>query len=336
MLHEKFTGKDLQQGLLDGSITIRTNGHYGTERNTISSLADLVDTEPSWPEDTIALHRRNMAGWFAGCFGVALSLRSMQFMTMDVSEMLPDDQITPEFRATLDKTALRLEEPIRGWSYGGCGECGDSLKFVFDGHCILIENPCPVPGGAPPVVSRIHVPSGRIVFTNDMRGLVPDPEDEHGINVNSALGQAEYTRAYEDLGLILMFTGNTGPNVYVHPDGTLTVETGGYDPLTYEVLEPSGIKQGHITTDLWWFSAMDHDRFWNLVEKKRKEEVISGIDQAGRFTRPVDEWLKYANLFEVDVTPGTWEFRGPNNRRQRDTTGELFATARLVTPEEVA
>ena len=57
----------------------------------------------------------------------------------------------------------------------------------------------------------LSVPSGEIVFANDLRELVAVP-DHH--DLNSVEGGRAFTRSAAEQGLALIFVGNTCPSVY--------------------------------------------------------------------------------------------------------------------------
>ncbi|RYD61872.1 MAG: hypothetical protein EOP83_16005 [Verrucomicrobiaceae bacterium] len=196
-----------------------------------------------------------------------------------------------------------------------CYVCQGRFGFIpaDKGMRFTASTECPYPGGIPDYDVLLGVPSGKIVFANDLRPLV-EIEEPRGTTVNSMIGQRRHTEAHAAAGLILISTGNTGPGVWKRPDGTLSVanfrerdpewgEEGVVTPV-----EERGEHLGDIDTELWDFSAMDHDHFMERCVALQEYPASFGITV-------------------VDVQPGTWAFTVPQNTG-RDTATEIFSNAR--------
>lgn len=181
-----------------------------------------------------------------------------------------------------------------------------------------ISVPCSFPGGMPVYDVVLAIPSGRIVFANDLRTLAPVNANFGG---SSAADTRGYTEALATGGLALLFTGNTCPNVWKvnstelrvanYHDSAEYAEGGEFDGDdvrgTFTPKDQWGEDQGSICTDLWWYSAMDYDLF---VERC----VGLGWDPE-----------KVAD-FIVDVEPGNYAFS--QEKPDRDTVTELFSIIR--------
>lgn len=122
----------------------------------------------------------------------------------------------------------------------------------------------------PPWTLRLQVPSGKIIFANDIRDLYAN-DREFSFDVMTDEGCRDYSKAYEELGLILCFCGNTCPGVYRQEDGSLAVGTGGYNEYTDEETPHLGKRVGSITTDLWWWAAADYEDY-------SRRDIALGVD----------------------------------------------------------
>lgn len=125
----------------------------------------------------------------------------------------------------------------------------------------------------------IPVPSGRLVFANDMRALTGHVRN---YDVNTELGIYAMSVQYGYYGVGHIFVGNSSPCVIQDGDELHVVANTDKEDL------------GAIDTSLWWYSAMDADLF-------EKRCVAFGIAPD----------LAAFDAFVVDVKPGvhafTWE-----------------------------
>mgnify|MGYP007008282863 CR=1 FL=1 len=178
-------------------------------------------------------------------------------------------------------------------SYGfrvTCPECGERVKLELRDGVLVPETECAFPGGLRKYSASLNVPSGRIVFANDLRALVDlDPGRQYA-DIGTSVGTREYTGIHAEKGLILMSAGNTSPDIIQHQDGSVSVVSLAFDQNTDEFVVPVGDTiVGDISTSLWWFSAMDHDAF--LAACRRTNLAPETFD---------------ASIVTVD--PGLWEF----------------------------
>ena len=186
-----------------------------------------------------------------------------------------------------------------------CSDCGASVGFRCTGDTIVAETVCPYPDGLPAFDVVLDVPSGEIVFANDFRGLVPlmGADNDHYINHTSEMKRC--TTDYAEAGMIHVYVGNSCPNLRKLQDGTLRVQDRGARPGA------RGRKLGYISTDLWWFSAMD----------------------AQEFQRRCDEFQalpEHFNPIRVRVEPGAWSFSVDYNQ-SRDQP-RIYSHARRTGP----
>lgn len=170
-----------------------------------------------------------------------------------------------------------------------CSACGERLAFAQKGDTLIATNECAHPGGIKPYTVLIDVPSGEIVFANDLRALT-DVEDNY--DVNTSLGLKLTTQSYAADGMAHIFVGNTCPPVYKTEEGlTVTLNNNWNDDDDDDDKDnlELGKKQEHICTDLWWYSAMDKDLF-----EARCVEL--GVNPTDFMT------------FSVKVEPGVYSF----------------------------
>ena len=144
--------------------------------------------------------------------------------------------------------------PITSWMTGlrHCAECGSPIELTFDGKTLRFtsgKGPCQIPESLKRGYSvEIKIPSGKIVFANDLRRFYPP------IKVDVPLGQQNraITEAYAVLNLGHAFVGNTSPGIFCVAPTQFVIGTRGPDenPRQAERI-------GSICTDLWWYSIGD-------------------------------------------------------------------------------
>lgn len=121
---------------------------------------------------------------------------------------------------------------------------------------------------------KIPVPSGRLLFANDLRPLTGLLKS---FDTRSPEGVFAMSLQYSFYGMAHVFVGNTSPAI-VRVGDELHVKTN---------TQAKGM--GSIDTALWWYSAMDAEKF---VERC----ALMGEDPA------------FFDTFEVEVTPGVYAF----------------------------
>jgi hypothetical protein len=200
--------------------------------------------------------------------------------------------------AAMPEEARQLLEKLRKLAtvFPDCSHCGKRVTSVAEGDMFVPKFECAEAGGIKPYDVLLGVPSGKIVFANDLRGLVVVEDD--GPSVNSLIGRKALTQASAAAGLVHVCVGNTCPSV-VKVDDELQVGCG----------LPKAGKIGSICTDLWWYSAMDHDFFLARCEA----EGLDPQEQAD---------------FIVDVEPGVYAFSDEMPDRDQDVV--VFSEIRKV------
>lgn len=181
-----------------------------------------------------------------------------------------------------------------------CGCCGASIglqyKSMTDDKVVLqARAACAYPDGVPPYDLMLGVPSGKIVFANDLRELVAVGDDSG--ELNSQAGQKQFSEAFIRAGLVYVFVGNSCPSVQRDGDG---LKVGSFyleneEELTdeeYEAAEAAmdALSLGSICTDLWAYNAMDYDYFHERMKR-------CGIDPN-----------EFRSHFVVEVPPGVYAF----------------------------
>lgn len=156
------------------------------------------------------------------------------------------------------------------------------------------------------VAHKLNVPSGKIVFANDLREYyrVIGSHD-----IMSKEGLKATFDDYEKIGMIHYFVGNTCPEItqkdskhlaIEHVPFISNVEEEKLSDVDFELREKERDQQyeelnkrsvGSIITDLWWFCAVDYDDLIKHIEKD---------------ARDIESYMK--NMVVVDVTPGVYEF----------------------------
>ena len=184
-----------------------------------------------------------------------------------------------------------------GVSGGQCGHCGEGIRLRVRGDVLLADSECSEAGGLKPYEVLVGIPSGKIVFANDLRNLVVV---DSGGSLNEPRGQKELTLSAASVGLALVFVGNTDPRV-IRDGETLLVGSG-----------IKGDRLGSISTGLWWYSAMDHDFFVDRC-------AAAGV-------RPEDD-----DYFVVDVEPGVYAFS--DEFANHHESGVVFSRVRKVDAE---
>jgi hypothetical protein len=178
------------------------------------------------------------------------------------------DKMSWDLSISTRGTTWSPEKPTRiGLGYGDhvCSECGVKLSATFDGTVIRItsgEGPCPVPDGMPEFSFEISIPSGKMVFANDLREFYPKVTYS---SVNASTGQRECSLAYAAVNMGHGMVGNSCPSIYRLAAGRFAIGTEGSEELPEgadEDAEPPGIPHegeevGSICTDLWWYSIGD-------------------------------------------------------------------------------
>lgn len=269
----------------------------------------LIDARGHWMK-TEPFLRSTMEKWSGKHFDDNVT-RSMLFEKIDMEE---HGEVKEETKRLFSRTSE-------------CFVCQGNFGYTASegGKRFTASTECQYPGGIPDYDVLLGVPSGRIVFANDLRPLV-EIEEPRGTTVNSMIGQRRNTEAHAASGLIMIATGNTCPDIWRRPDGSISIanfrdpdpeDDGEFEEVgVVTPVEERGVELGSICTDLWDFCAMDYGYFVNRCAA-------------------LDEDQSNFDITIVDVKAGTWAFTVPKDIG-RDTATELFSTGRwtdLPAPE---
>jgi hypothetical protein len=250
-----------------------TKGHFGCQLDEVIDLSSETD----------------LARYLGSDLGVA---RIEMRMIATIHEKFGSDE------AAMPEEARNLLEQLKeiGPVSNECSHCGKYVTSVADGDTFVPKFECAEAGGLKPYDVILGIPSGKIVFANDLRSLVV--VDDDGPSVNTLFGVMVVTQTAAAAGLAHVFVGNTCPSV---------VKVG--DELHVGCGLPEDEEFGSICTDLWWYSAMDHDFFVSRCEAE-------GVD-------PED-----VADFIVDVEPGVYAFSDELADRDQDVI--VFSKIRKV------
>ena len=164
-------------------------------------------------------------------------------------------------------TWVTFEKLVSGY---GCTCCGEDLTLETNGKDVRVATSCLKPEGVFPLEFELNVPSGKLVFANDLSEYFPIT-GYYDISRDS--GKAQISQAYAELGLAHCFCGNTRPAVYQTDLGSLTVSASPDDERWDEQTDqpvkipaedlarvtPPGVIRASISTDLWRWSAADYN-----------------------------------------------------------------------------
>lgn len=140
-----------------------------------------------------------------------------------------------------------------------------------------------------PFFVTINCPSGELVIGNDFRqnsSGIKTFELASSYDLNSLGGRYNYTKAFSDIGLGMIYVGNTCPSIIQRSNKKIEIVS-----LTEDDYEKEKAKRvGYVCTDLWWYSICDRA----LFEEKMMESVESYRE-------------KHSSLVTVKVNPGTYQ-----------------------------
>lgn len=270
---------DIRLLLKAGKIDLDLNGHFLSKSSKYSAYAINSDD---------------------------LNEVSRRLDTIMYSSSPENARISPQRLIEVAKAAFNgsTAEPIEfaGSNLYLCGECGEALRFSFDGRTLRAINECEQPNGALPYSFKITVASGRLCFANDLRDAYPDAEylyneapDGKTRDINTRVGAKNVTLDYAARNMAHIFVGNSSPGMYLQESGQYIVAERGYDDETDQEIEPEGKELGSIITDLWWYSMVD------AVELENR--FLLHVKDQGTFA----EWMKKEDVQVIDIEPGTYK-----------------------------
>lgn len=196
-----------------------------------------------------------------------------------------------------------------------CFVCGNTAKLSLknDIYTNIISpdsrlarfpayQPCKYPNGLNEYTNVLSVPSGRLMFANDLRCLFPNQDrlsdayivDKSGYynDINSDVGMMYNQEFWNTLGLIYVQVGNTSPNIIKN---NITGRI--FASINYTCNKNEDVC-GHITTDLWAICGIDYELMKDLCIKHH-----------------IDFEKLSKNCVEVSVEPGKYVVRSFNAAR---------------------
>lgn len=167
------------------------------------------------------------------------------------------------------KNKKKLDKPVRllygPFDSSRCRYCGEAITWVCDGLSVFSNTSCAHPDGVECAL-ELNVPSGRIIWANDLRphgfDLIGD-----GYDINTSFGCVQRSKAFEKIGCVTGFVGNTCPSIYLRTPqkdqvGERFLVANSYSENYHAKKHPKlGKVVGSIITDLWWFCAVDGGEF---------------------------------------------------------------------------
>lgn len=154
--------------------------------------------------------------------------------------------------------------------------------------------PCQYPNGLNEYTNVLSVPSGRLMFANDLRCLFPNQDrlsdayivDKSGYynDINSDVGMMYNQEFWNRLGLIYVQVGNTSPDIIQNK------ETGYVFAAINHTCKKNEDVCGHISTELWAICGIDYNLMKNLCEQhnidfeKLSKECIEVLVEPGEYT----------------------------------------------------
>lgn len=293
-------------------FTFDLNGHFTDNDNS-----DLPVAQQNYEDivERLAEHIRSYIGLF--------SVRRSRNKATD--EM---------FGITKAYTALIEGQPdlelVHGSCLMTCYHCGEEVEFLVNlkTRHVVIQDKCRYAGGIGDYTVSFDVPSGKLVFANDLREFYKKANDNY--DINRTIGCKRTTESYAANGLFHAFVGNTCPGIYQKGD-RLSIGSPRYDEEsdtdgTYEKGRKETVEHGKrlggICTDLWWFGAADHDDL-----KKRAGKEFSKL-------------VKDHNSTVVKVTPGHYRLTARNHTLHRENyraecaRQEIWRLERALDPAE--
>lgn len=168
-----------------------------------------------------------------------------------------------------------------------CVDCGQNIVFEVDKNTKriwVVNESCSQPNGIDVIEFELNVPSGRMVFANDLRSWFPVA---NRYNINEPHGLLKTSQTYAEAGMAHAFVGNSTPDIYQITNTNLFIG--------YKSKKIRAKKLGDICTDLWWYSVADFETL-----KQRFSAITPNLD-----------FNKYINTrcHLATVKPGVYKFK---------------------------
>jgi len=219
-----------------------------------------------------------------------------------------------------------------------CFECGETVKYLFNGKSIKdiqmkyengdfveSESKCSKVG----IYSvDIAIPSG-ILMCADWLPYASEllkHLDTHGHSINTNLGVFERVNRYAEVNVLHMFVGNTCPRVY-YKDGLVVVGMSGYKDLEgndededYDIEDEDeneipplegGKCIESICTDLWWATIVDSEIYKKLlIDKFGEADGLVKFNEIEKVSTPIKKGVYKCTYFgrgnDDDNSPHTF------------------------------
>lgn len=165
----------------------------------------------------------------------------------------------------------------------------------------------------------VDFPSGKMIIGNDFRKNVLQPgKDAGGEGLSHQTWIKVIAEFYGEQGMLHSFVGNTCPLIYQH-NSEIVIGSPSCDNKSNNMHPVDWPIKGSITTDLWWFSIMDYDRYFNSGGSKEdiKHNTILHVEP-GRYIMTYDfnstrviginEPCIYAKIERSDRDIEKWRF----------------------------
>lgn len=233
-------------------------GHFNRQLDSQLMMAEMHARRPNWRSD---LHKTLNKNKKAAADDAELE---------DVNDPEDDDR----YLTVLKNNKVK----VHGSCLNRCYKCGEEVAFILDLKTkkAVAENECVCAKGIPPYSVEMDIPSGKIIFANDLRHWIDVAAD---YDVNYVQGQRRTAEAYAANQMFHFSVGNTCPGIYMK-DGFITIGNPSYnaddddddadvdeDKIAEERAKPYGKKLGSICTDLWWWCGVDYNHFKKVAGK---------------------------------------------------------------------
>lgn len=191
--------------------------------------------------------------------------------------------LTYEDEGSLPAHLAHLAPFIPELGHAQCATCGQDLDLEVRVAEVVVKEPCPYPDGLTPVIT-LAVPSGRLIVTDDLRPAYNWRDEDLTVSYNTALGQAEATRAMAAQGCAYGAVLNTSPSLYrTGPDSYVIAsvafafsdddeDEGG------EVVPDGWEHLATVSTDLWAYSIADYEDWQSRDWDRARRAELGKLD----------------------------------------------------------
>lgn len=150
-----------------------------------------------------------------------------------------------------------LEQGVEVEVKWNCVMCGleKARLLLKQGTCQVLSPHCSTFSKVFKV--ELNVPSGVVVYDNDLRDLCGIETGFDEFDINGMVGKRDTTEAFAKLGMVHIYVGNSDPSIYRR----------GFKREAFDIVNKSSDRAiGYIMTQLWWVSLMDQDEAQHRVD----------------------------------------------------------------------